>query len=278
VPDSGFLLLAFLGHFGKPAHLNEYTELQVLGATADFKGAQLVGTCQQIFQRAYQLLRQARDEGVTSVFASSYALPAHSSSLLALLLVNTEAFVSKRARHSKECEALCPLLGDEDKDRMGRSVLLALQKKMQTALEGTVTAQDVKRVNPFLWERLRCFSCVSDAVPKPIGSGMMSMTSGAFGAENKKNKDRKQAAKQRLKLQYEGEDGHDERGRGGANKKRKRNAAARSAARRERGGAPDKSKKGKARDTKPKGSDKKAGGGGQQKRKKNSGAGGGANS
>ena len=165
-PDSAFLLMAFFAHFGKATNLNQYTELEVLGATVDFTGAQLVTVCQQVFMRAHSILRKAMDEGPESILklAGKGGKQLHSRSLLALLLVNTEAFVNARAAHSQECSKHCPLLTDADKDRMGRSVLTELQRKQHTILDSAVTAEDVKRVNPMLWERLRCFSSVSSAV------------------------------------------------------------------------------------------------------------------
>lgn len=250
-PDSGFLLLAFLRYFGQPANLNEYTVLEVLGATADFKGAQLVRDCQQVFQKAYGVLRKARDEGVGSVHAmyfngrkdySNHSVrPPLAPSLLSLLLYKMESFMLKRAYYSKQCRELCPLLNDQDKDRMGTSVLVALQRKLKSALEGSVTPQDVKRVNPLLWERLRCFASVSDAVPHPMGRVSDLKSCKSIGSSNKKNKrqkskgdERKQAAKHRLKGQYEDEE-FSGGGKGGNAKKRKRDTIA---TRTRRGGAP----------------------------------------
>ena len=166
--DGGFLLMAFLAHFGKPSNLNQYTEIEVLGASADFSGAQLVQKCQQVFMRAYNILRQASDNGLQSLLdikrKKGPVTPPFS--LLCLLLVNSEMFVSHRTNHTKMCSTYCPLLHSTDKDCMGRSVLLELQRKQNISLRSVITSTDLQRVSPLLWERLRSFSSVAAASSK----------------------------------------------------------------------------------------------------------------
>mmetsp|Transcript_22014 Transcript_22014/g.40993 ORF Transcript_22014/g.40993 Transcript_22014/m.40993 type:complete len:358 (+) Transcript_22014:118-1191(+) len=175
--DEGMCLLAFFKYYGQQRNFNESTVLRVpgTGAEAAFDRTNLVRLCQEMFGKAYKILLVAISEGPARALAMEKGRGgsrkcAPSVSLLGLLLVNVEDFVKMRSRRGLRCRQAGPLLSDVEKDTKGRAVLFELQQwqhKIQAsaaAVDARVTHEDVKRIDPFLWERIRAFPSSSAVV------------------------------------------------------------------------------------------------------------------
>jgi hypothetical protein len=184
--DEGMCLLAFFKYFGQARNFNTSTVLRVRGAEATFDRTNLVKLCQEMFAKAYKVLLMAMSEGPSRALAlekdrtgSRKFVP--SKSILALLLLNVEDFVSLRNRRGLRCRQAGPLLSDADKDTKGRAVLFELQQwqhKIQAsaaAVDAKVTHEDVKRIDPFLWEQIRAFPS-SSAVLQHLKSQLQRAT------------------------------------------------------------------------------------------------------
>mmetsp|Transcript_20344 Transcript_20344/g.29212 ORF Transcript_20344/g.29212 Transcript_20344/m.29212 type:complete len:631 (+) Transcript_20344:50-1942(+) len=155
--DPGRLLVTFFRHFGVPANLNKLTALHVLGAEADFSRTDRVEVCQAVFTRAYNIIKRAVAYGPSKV-GQGRQLEGERRSLLSLLLVRHEAMCRERLRAANQCIREGWML-PADKDRTGQRVLSAIQKDHGGALG--ISWEEVKRVDPVLWERLRCISNVN---------------------------------------------------------------------------------------------------------------------
>jgi hypothetical protein len=193
--DEGMCLLAFFKFFGTPRNFNTGTVLRVRGAVADFEKTNLVVLCQQVFAKAYRILLVAMAEGPVQALAvekdrtgSRRAAP--SLSMLGLLLLNAEDFVSARSRRALRCRQAGPLLSSSEKDAKGRTVLYELQQwqgKIQAttaAVDAQVTHEDVQRIDPFLWERIRSYSS-SQVVLQHLKSSMLKATTLAAREQRK---------------------------------------------------------------------------------------------
>ena len=166
--DEGMCLLAFFKFFGQSKNLNLTTTLRVHGAEAHFDKTNLVVTCQQVFSRAYKILLLAINEGPAAILSFHSGgirsqRTAATPSMLSFLLFNFEEFVSKRNKRSLCCRQSGPLRSDSEKDIIGRAVLQELQqwqhkvKSSSAAVDDLLTGDDIKRIDPYLWEQLRSF-------------------------------------------------------------------------------------------------------------------------
>jgi uncharacterized membrane protein YgcG len=78
-------------------------------------------------------------------------------STLSVLISRCDEFIQNRILSSKLCRIECPLLLDCDKDNMGKIILEEMKAHLNTAIDRQITAQDIQRYNPQLWERMRCY-------------------------------------------------------------------------------------------------------------------------
>ena len=152
--DYGLLLLRFLRHYGSPKNLNESTTIQVFEAFVSFDSAKLVKCCQLAFNRAYEVLMESMQGDFNS------------QSLLGVIL-DTAYLEKLRKLRSMQCGHI-PAMDAKSRENIVREILTGLQRRSQSL--DRMTIDDVKRLSPCLFVRLRSFIKPADAL-SPTASG-----------------------------------------------------------------------------------------------------------
>jgi hypothetical protein len=114
----------------------------------EFTQTSLVHFCQQLCSRADRLL---------SPFVTSSSSPSSSSrqhqSALYVIIRRCDQLIQLRTLSSRLCLNECPLLLHHEKDNMAKNIL----EEMKKILKQQITSEEIRRLNPLLWERMRCY-------------------------------------------------------------------------------------------------------------------------
>jgi hypothetical protein len=205
--DSGYILIFFFKYFGNKSHLNLGTVLRIKNQNTssrggrgegegeeedilvDFSKTTQVTFCQRLCSRAYCVLSLIITQGlqhISTLSSSTTSKHRHSShintattttvteateikhhSTLSVLISRCDEFIQSRILSSKLCRIECPLLLDCDKDNMGKIILEEMKAHLNTAIDRQITCEDIRRYNPQLWERMRCYG----RIPSLRGGG-----------------------------------------------------------------------------------------------------------
>lgn len=190
-PDLGSLLLTFLKYYGNPRNLNGSTTIRVLSAEVCMDRTNRVGELQKLFEVAHsELSRIVQKRLIQAKTAAVVGSSSGGSGSNQALIIKSGGEASKSSQdHQKSSSALAALLQVEDLSKMreryrnlchryplipetdlvsmAQNIVNDLERRL--AFPKGLSVDEIERINPCLYARLRSFPSVEAAV-RHLGS------------------------------------------------------------------------------------------------------------